>query len=201
VAQHSWGTKPPTKLHALSSMFHAGTLAALFVLLSSSAVLAESVSPMDLPFEVVKARLAKLFHCQWVGPTSPVVCPVSEIGGNVDLFPREADGAVEGVEMNALLADVPRNSRNERKSLETAERIVQSLLPAWKDRHSWLKNAFQAAYRDERSQTKTGNVNIFITPFNGADFEQTYIEVLLIQGDTIDKHKYGWPTFLPPDHP
>jgi hypothetical protein len=176
-----------------------GTLAALFVLLSSSAVLAKSTSPMDLPFEVVKARLTKLLHCKWAGRPTRVGCTVHGTHGVIDLLPREADGAVEGVEMNALLADVPRNFANERKSLETVERIVQSLLPAWKGGHSWMRKAFRAAYRKERSHVKVLNVNVFITPYNGVDFEQTYIEILIIQGDAIDKNKYGGPTFTQED--
>jgi hypothetical protein len=145
-------------------MFGVGILAVLLVL-ASSAVLAKSTSPMDLPFEVVKARLAEMFHCEWQGEGGRFIsCQVREIRGDIDLFPRKADGAADGIELYALLADTPRNSRNEHRSLDAVERVAQWLLPGWKGRHLWLRDAIRQAYKRKQSHIHVRNINLWITP-------------------------------------
>jgi hypothetical protein len=156
----------------------------------SGAAAAEPPSGMDRPVGEVQVLLGKLTGCaRWGGTDAYSGCGVEKTGGSIDLRRDPKDGTVETVWLNALVEAHPRRRpADEKRSRETASRIVRALLPTWRGGAAWLREAIAyAATPNTKNATQVGGIKILVQWLQPVDLEDTYAEIVLTKRPTLSE--------------
>ncbi len=166
---------------------------ALALLMWASPALAASTSALNRPMTEVETGLGKLLNCQWQVTPTGAGCSVGQIEGVMDLSRDPANGTVESVELNALVAAGPTpRPEKEKLSRETVIRIVAYFLPAWKKAPEWLTKALnEATHVRARNVIKVDGATVLVQWMQFADVADTDATVVITKKASIDEWKWG----------
>lgn len=147
---------------------------------------------MDRPIGDVQADLGKRLGCeQWQGGEAVTVCILKQTRGELSLS-RTATGALETVEMTALIATSPRRPADEKLSRDTVKMVVRQLLPAWQQGPEWLEKALlDAVHVKARKVEKVGSVTVLVQWLQPADLADTFATVVVTKKASLEEWEWG----------